>query len=70
MIKTRHEFHFCQPIIYNFVTSWLLRWRIVSTTPNSQVGGPHFVGCPRLLIQYIRSYPSYLEANVGPFWIR
>ena len=21
-----------------------------------------FFGCPRLLIQYIRSYPSYLEA--------
>jgi hypothetical protein len=25
-------------------------------------GGPPTVGCPRLLIQYIRSYPPYLEA--------
>jgi hypothetical protein len=24
-------------------------------------GGPPLVGCPRLLIQYIRSYPPYLE---------
>jgi hypothetical protein len=30
--------------------------------PNLQAGGPSFVGCPRLLIQYIRSYPPYLEA--------
>jgi hypothetical protein len=31
-------------------------------TPNSHAGGPPLVGCPRLLIQYIRSYPPYLEA--------
>jgi hypothetical protein len=30
--------------------------------PNPQGGGPPLVGCPRLLIQYIRSYPPYLEA--------
>jgi hypothetical protein len=30
--------------------------------PNSQAGGPPLVDCPRLLIQYIRSYPPYLEA--------
>jgi hypothetical protein len=30
--------------------------------PNPQAGGPPLVGCPRLLIQYIRSYPPYLEA--------
>jgi hypothetical protein len=30
--------------------------------PNPQVGGTPLVGCPRLLIQYIRSYPKYLEA--------
>lgn len=28
---------------------------------NSQAGGPTLVGCPRLPIQYLRSYPSYLE---------
>jgi hypothetical protein len=28
---------------------------------NTLAGGPPLVGCPRLLIQYIRSYPPYLE---------
>jgi hypothetical protein len=27
-----------------------------------QGGGPPFVGCPRLLVEYIRRYSSYLEA--------
>ena len=27
--------------------------------PTPQAGPPHFVGCPRLLIQYIRSYCPY-----------
>jgi hypothetical protein len=31
--------------------------------PNPQDGGPPFVVCTRLLIQYIRSYPPYLEAT-------
>ena len=31
------------------------RWRFVSTSPKSQAEGPPLVGCPRLLIQYIRS---------------
>ncbi|KAJ4427260.1 hypothetical protein ANN_24878 [Periplaneta americana] len=31
-------------------------------SPNPQAGGPPLIGCPRLLIQYIRSYPPYLEA--------
>ena len=35
---------------------------VVSLTPNSQAEGPLLVGCPRLLIQYIRSLPPYLEA--------
>jgi hypothetical protein len=39
-----------------------LRWWVVSPPPNPQAGGPAPVGCPRLLIQYIRSYPPYLEA--------
>jgi hypothetical protein len=29
--------------------------------PNPRAGGPPLVGCPRPLIQYIRSYPPYLE---------
>jgi hypothetical protein len=27
-----------------------------------KAGEPPLVGCPRLLIQYIRSYPPYLQA--------
>jgi hypothetical protein len=38
------------------------RWGVVSTSPNPQAGGPPLVGCPRQLIQYIRSYPPYLQA--------
>jgi hypothetical protein len=30
--------------------------------PNPQAGGLPFIGCPRLLIQCISSYPPYLEA--------
>jgi hypothetical protein len=37
--------------------------RSCSPTPNPQAGGPPLVGCPRLLIQYIRSYPLNLEAD-------
>jgi hypothetical protein len=37
---------------------FFLRWGIVSLSPNPQAGGPHLVGCPRLLNQYIRSYPA------------
>jgi hypothetical protein len=32
--------------------------------PNPQAGGPPLVGCPRILIQYIHSFPPY-ERNVG-----
>ena len=39
-----------------------LRRGVVSTSPNPQAGGPPLVGCPRLLIQFIHSYPSILEA--------
>jgi hypothetical protein len=45
-----------------FVTSLFLRRGVVNLTPNPQAGGPPLVGCPRLLNQYIRSYPPYLEA--------
>ena len=36
-----------------------LQIRVVSTSPNPQAGGPPLVGCPRLLIQHIRSYPPH-----------
>jgi hypothetical protein len=43
-----------------FLNVNLLQAGVVSTLPNPQAGGPHFVGCPRLLIQFIRSYPPFL----------
>ena len=52
------------------LTLWLFRnflWRgVVSTSPNPQAGGPPFVACPRLLIQYIRSYPPYRRSFLHP----
>jgi hypothetical protein len=60
------SFQSIRPIPRPFVTFrnvfLLLRWGVVSPPPNPQAGGPPLVGCPRLLIQYIRSYPPYLEA--------
>jgi hypothetical protein len=45
-------------LFYDFRNKLIfLRRRIFSATPNPQVGGPLLVICPRLLIQYIRSYP-------------
>ena len=44
----------------------VLQGRVVSTSPNTQARGPPLVGCPRLLIQFIRSYPPYRR----PFSIR
>ena len=35
---------------------------LLAPRPTHQAGGPPLVGCPRLLIQYIRSCPSILEA--------
>jgi hypothetical protein len=34
---------------------------LLAQKPRLQAGEPPLVGCPRLLIQYIRSYPPYLE---------
>jgi hypothetical protein len=48
--------------LVTFRNNYFLLRRVVSPTPNHQAGGPTRVGCPRLLIQYIRSYPPYLEA--------
>jgi len=35
---------------------------LVAARTTFKAGNPPLVGCPRLLIQYIRSYPPYLEA--------
>jgi hypothetical protein len=40
---------------------------LLAPRPNPQVGGPPLVGgCPRLLIQYIRSYPPYWRPFLHP----
>jgi len=43
--------------------SWFSKYQfilwVVNTSPKPQAGGQNLVGCPRLLIQYIRSYPPY-----------
>jgi len=44
-------------IFRNKLNSWGF-----SPTHNPQAGGPLLVGYPREFIQYIRSYPPYLEA--------
>src|SRR5215475_6012554 len=45
---------------------WFLRRGVVSTSPNPQAGGPPLVGCPRLLIQFIHSYPPYRRPFLHP----
>jgi hypothetical protein len=50
-----------QGFLWSLVTSSFLWW-VVSPTANHPAGGPPLVGSPRLLIQYICSYPPYLEA--------
>ena len=43
-----------------------LRRGVVSTSPNPQAGGPPLVGCPRLLILFIHSYPPYRRPFLHP----
>ena len=49
-----------------FLTKFLLQGGVVRTSPNPQAGGPPLVGCPRLLIQFIRSYPPYRRPFLYP----
>jgi len=44
-----------------FVTRSLFTVRNCQHLAQPPVGGPPLVGCSRLLIQYIRSYPTYLR---------
>ena len=44
----------------------VLQGGVVSTSPNPQGEGPLLVGCPQLLIQYIRSYPPYRRPFLYP----
>ena len=44
----------------------LLRRGVVSTSPNPQTGGPPLIGCLRLLMQFIHSYPPYRRPFLHP----
>ena len=41
---------------------------LLTPCPNPQAGGPPLVGCPRLLMQYIRSCPPYWRPFLHPEW--
>ena len=49
-----------------FITEIFSRGGVVSASPNPQAGGPPLVGCPHLLIQFIRSYPPYRRPFLHP----
>ena len=49
-----------------FKTVYFSRGGVVSASPNPQAGGPPLVGCPRLLIQFFRSYPPYRKPLLHP----
>jgi hypothetical protein len=51
---------------HEYYLTWVFTGRVVSTSPNPQAGGPPLVGFPRLLIQYIRSYPPYRRPFLHP----
>ena len=50
-------------VIFNI---YFLRRGVVSTSSNPQAGGPPLVGCSRLLIQFIHSYPPYWRPFLHP----
>ena len=52
-----------------FVTRYVIMARSCKHLPNPQDGGPRLVGCPRLLIQYIRSYHPYWRPFLHPLHI-
>ena len=49
-----------------FLNMNVLQGGVISTSHNPQAGGPPFVGCPWLLIQFIRSYPPYRRPFLYP----
>ena len=49
-----------------FITKIFSRGGVVSASPNPQAGGPPLVGCPRLLIRFIRRYPPYRRPFLHP----
>jgi hypothetical protein len=58
--------HPSMPCMWMFLNISVLQGGVVGTSPNPQAGGPPLVGCPRLLIQLIRSYPPYWRPFLYP----
>ena len=54
------------PVLQVFLNMNVLQGGVVSTSPNPQAGGPPLVGCPRLLIKFIGSYPPYWRPFLYP----
>jgi hypothetical protein len=50
---------------YHFMTKIPFTLRNFIPTPNPQAVKPPIIGCPRLLIQYIRSFRPYLGARIA-----
>jgi hypothetical protein len=48
--------------VKHFTTWYVLRWVILTSSPNPETGGSPLVGCPRILIPYLRSCPASMEA--------
>jgi hypothetical protein len=49
-----------------FLNIRFLRRGVVRISPNPQAKGPTLVGCPRLLIPFIHSYPPYRRPFLHP----
>jgi hypothetical protein len=61
--RARHQRKHLSWVILNI---YFLRRGVVSTSPNPQAGGPPLVSCPRLFIQFIRSYLPYRRPFLHP----
>ena len=66
LISHRHSWVYSVSRMWVFLNRNVLQGGVVSTSPNTQAGGPTLVGCPRLLIQYIRSYPPHRRPFLHP----
>ena len=52
--------------MWMFLNINVLQVGVVIPSPNPQAGGLPLVGCPRLLLQFIRSYPPYRRLFLYP----
>jgi hypothetical protein len=63
LCRTDTSFQVRDFLCEHFVTRYVFFGEeLLAPYPTPQAGGPSRVGCPRLLIQYIRNYPLVLEA--------